>query len=435
MAWVTIANVRGPRGYKGDTGNPLNAAGWAYMVENFDALDGGMTRAPIITHGQSDHIAWGVQDFEGRVGWNAVNDWDGGPTEEGEYAIRKAVGIGDHNHPTLGGGFLDSAFNPSELVHDPAGNVPDWVLQRWASRMGAAGSGGGLGVGDRILLDGQLQRVFPDIANVWGFGSSTMQLLATFLTDKFAGAEFHGEGKGGERAQQIFARHGSTPAMLTVTGGQIPASGTVAVTASNMPTNQFLKPFTGTLAGVSGTLSSTDAQMTFTRATAGAAVTVPDGTPFLPSTLEQVRYSVGLLNAGKNNMSDSGDVIGLVTSLTNAAYDWMGTFIKRVVVMTHFVDSNQTPGSTQFNNVQGVNANILARYGDTAFDLNAYILSSQIWADTGITPTPTDLTQQGNGLKPDSLSQDAAHLNTAANTAVAMRVQEHFAKLGFYLGA
>lgn len=288
---------------------------------------------------------------------------------------------------------------------------------------------------EETVTDEKPQREFPDMANVWGFGSSTMALLGPYLADKFAGATFHPQGSGGERTQHIFARLGSTPARLALSGGRIPATGSVTATAWNMQPSASLKPYTGTLGGVPGVLSSTAKALTFTRSGTGHAVRVPDGTRFIPSTMNEVRNSVTLINAGKNNLRDSGDAIGLVTQLTFAAHDWMAPRIKCCVPMTHFVNSDQGPGSVQFTNVQGVNRNILDRYGELAFDLNAYVLSSQIWDDTNIAPTSRDLQKQAAGMKPDSLSRDVAHLGPAANAAVASRIQDHFVSLGYYPAA
>ena len=275
-------------------------------------------------------------------------------------------------------------------------------------------------------------RLLPDTNHVWGFGSSTMALLGPHLGNKFAGAEFHAQGKGGERAEHIFARMGSTPARISLPGHVIPSSGAVAVKAWNMPASAALMPYIGSLGGVRGALSSTRSAVVFTRTDPGPAHALPAGTPLIPETSNAVRNSVVLLNAGKNNLRDSPAAAGLVNTLTNTAYQWMAPSIKRCVVMTHFVNSNEIVGSLQYTNVQSVNQNILQNYGEVAFDLNAYVLSKDIWEEAGIKPSRTDLRQQGLGVKADGLSRDAGHLNDAANAAVAARIGAHFVSLGYY---
>jgi hypothetical protein len=66
-------------------------------------------------------------------------------------------------------------------------------------------------------------------------------------------------GVGGQNSAEIEARHGGTPALLTVTGNQIPASGPVTVTAytRDLLFNSGISgslSLVGTLAGVAGTL-------------------------------------------------------------------------------------------------------------------------------------------------------------------------------------
>ncbi|HIF6303829.1 TPA: hypothetical protein ACX3LH_006257, partial [Klebsiella michiganensis] len=62
-----------------------------------------------------------------------------------------------------------------------------------------------------------------------------------------------------------------------------------------------------------------------------------------------------------------------------------------------------------------------------------YICSSQIWTDTGITPTTDDLAMQTVGYKPTSLSADSAHLNTTAHKAVVEHViKPKLISLGWY---
>lgn len=277
-----------------------------------------------------------------------------------------------------------------------------------------------------------VQIMFADTTNVWGFGSSTMAFLGSHLADKFVGATFHAQGKGGERAQHIFARMGSAPALISMRSSVIPSSGAIPVRAWNVPPSRSLRPFSGSLAGIQGVLSSNDSTLFFTRTEPGAPHALISGTPFMPTTSSAVQNSVLLLNAGKNNLRDPGDPVSLVNTLTNEAYEWMSPHIKRCVVMTHFVNSDQDPGSRQFVNVQLVNQNILQTYADVAFDLNAYVLSSEIWAESNIRPTREDLRQQARGVKPDSLSRDAGHLSKAANAAVAARIGAHFIALGYY---
>ncbi len=433
MAWVIIANVRGPRGLKGDQGDPLNQAGWDYMKANYDALDGSDARAPIFGGRDSgvNHVHSDSQNFET---WLGSRDTDGGPTDYSEFHLRNRLGIHDSDGQFIG--LTDSAFFYSELRVDKSTlQVPADVLNAWGNRAGwGGGSGSGLAVGDMVLdSDGNPQLAFPNVGSIAGWGSSTMQLLGPFLEIAFTdtGATVHGEGRSAERVEHTAARIGSYPALLTVTGGNIPASGSVVVTASNMETMAALKPFTGWLNGVHGTLASTASEITFTRATAGSTVPVAPGTSFISELGQEYRNGVVLLNIGKNSLRTVGSSAKVI-EYTDNTIKWFSPMIKRVLVIGQFVDSDQTPGGLQDVEVTAVNNHQRSKYGQWFFDLRAYLTGTQVWADTGITPTSTDLQQQADGLKPGSLSVDAAHLNSTANTAVANAIRAHVNNLGWY---
>lgn len=315
------------------------------------------------------------------------------------------------------------------------GKIPDWIMDRWAQRIASRighGSGAGFAKGDRYINSaGDLVPAFPITDHIVGWGSSSMEYGGPELAAAFPEATFHNEGKGGEWSSQIAARMGAIPALLTVTGGSIPASGPVTVTSTNMVTNQYLKPFTGALAGVPGTLSSTASTLTFTRTAPGSVVPVPAGTPFIPAVPEDYRQYVGFLWAGKNNLWTAGQA-SVVVADTRAMFEHFTPFVKRILVFNHFVHTSQGTGTTLHSQVQAVNTAYKAMYGDLCFDVNGYILSSQIWADTGINPTPTDLQQQADGVKPVSLSSDDGHLNSTAEVAVANRARAYASQLGYY---
>ncbi|AIY01221.1 hypothetical protein ART_1622 [Arthrobacter sp. PAMC 25486] len=430
MPWVTIGNVRGPRGHQGVPGDPLNQAGADFMVKNFDFLTGWDKRAPIIGGKGPIFVA---TDRNSKETWLGARGEDGGPTDTALWHMQNRLGVHQHPDASVSWAVTDAAWRYTEMRLDNEGNVPDAVLQRWASRMGAA-TGSGLATGDRyITSDGSLSPVFPDVKNITIWGSSSAERIGAALSSALAstGATFHNEGKGAETSQHISARLGSVPALLTVAGGSIPASGPVTVTASNMGNSAEMKPFVGALNGVKGQLTSTSTVFTFTRSTPGETTSVVAGTAFIPTIGTASRQHVTFLWMGKNNLSGSGSA-PLVIEQTNKAFDYLSPMVKRVLVLGHFVDTAQSSGSTQWTNVRTVNAALAARYGDLFLDVDAYLSSPQLWTDTGITPTSNDLVQQGNGIKPDSISHDSGHLNAAGYTAVSALIRKKLSALGWY---
>lgn len=348
--------------------------------------------------------------------WLGANKIDGGPSSWAQKIMQHYFGITTVQDETSMFSVVSEDHLRTDLTLDAEQGVfAEFVIKRMAPRIGNYLDLGSGAVGDRMLIDGKFIPAYPDTSNVTIWGSSTAELLAAFLASLFKG-QFHAEAKSGERAEQIFARLGSSPALINAV--TIPASGSVVASASNMLTNQYLKPFTGTLAGVPGTLSSTATEMTFTRTTAGSAVNVPAGTPFIPDVGNASRQHVTILDGGKNNVYDSGDVPAKVNSLFDQAFAYLTPAIKRVAVMTMFVDSNQPPGSVSYVNVKAINEHRRNTYGDLVYDLEKYLLSPQLWVDAGITPTSTDLTQQANGVKPSSVSMNDGHLSSAGNAAV-----------------
>ncbi|AIX99761.1 hypothetical protein ART_0163 [Arthrobacter sp. PAMC 25486] len=417
-------------GKPGPPGDPLNQAGADFMVKNYDFLTGWDRRAPIL--GGDGHL-FVATDRTSRETWIGARREDGGPTDLSLWHMQNRLGIHQHADASVSWAVLDAAWRYTEMQLNNDGNVPDEVLRRWASRMGAA-TGSGLAVGDRYVnSDSSLSPVFPDVKNITIWGSSSAERIGTALAAALAGtgATFHNEGKGAETSQHISARLGSVPASLTVSGGSIPASGAVTVTAANMPNSAEMKPFTGTLNGVRGTLSSTSTVFSFTRTTAGAATPVTSGTAFIPIVGTASRQHVTLLWTGKNNLSGAGSA-PLVTDQTHAAFNYLSPLVKRVLVLGHFVDTAQTSGSTQWTNVRTVNAALAALYGDLFLDVDAYLCSPQLWVDTGISPTPTDLQHQADGIKPPSIAHDSGHMNAAGYTSVSALIRTKLISLGWY---
>jgi lysophospholipase L1-like esterase len=332
-----------------------------------------------------------IPDAAGNRTFLEANDVNGGPTEYSAELIRAALG------PATGSDFLAT----DTYVHNSGDVVP---IAHDMTRMA-----------------------------IWGsstFGSGFGYFAAPFQAE---GVTVYSGGKMGEQATHIGARLGSTPALLTVTGGSIPASGAVTVTASNMTASSWLKPYTGWLAGVHGTLSSTDTVITFTRTASGTATAVTAGLKFMPEEGEAHRSDVTLLNTGKNDLNIGASAESVI-ALTDAAHDYIGPLAKRVIVVGHFMSQGVPAGNEMHTRLKAIHAAHAKRYGPRFVDMGAYLSSAQVWTDTGITPTLADLDEQSWGNKPPSLTPpgDPAHLNAAGYTAVANLIKARAVALGWY---
>lgn len=260
-----------------------------------------------------------------------------------------------------------------------------------------------------------------DTSKISGWGSSTMEYLAPYLSTTAAGfgAGYYDGGDAAARAASILARQGSAPALVSFPGGTAPASGSVSVSVGNVSSSAAIKSFSGTFDGTSvgGSLSSSSTTWTFTRDGTGSATPVADGTAFLPTEGMANRYSIQLLNIGKNDLT-SGASAQSVADAVATAYNWIPTSDKKAMVLGFFVDSGTAGGAAVRTRINDANNALRTTYGADFIDIGAYVTSAQIWTDTGIKPTATDLAQQALGNLPPSLAADRQHLNGIANAAV-----------------
>lgn len=275
-----------------------------------------------------------------------------------------------------------------------------------------------------------------------GWGSSTVQGLATELaamaTSRYA--TYYNGGVGGQLTQHITARLGSRP-LITAGAVTIPASGVSAEFSISNINNHFSNlSYLATLGGIQGTFerkTGTVDKYLFTRTTSGSETIVPAGSKVLPVNGLANRQAVTILNIGKNDLT--GNITGAatlaqVTQWSDEAYDWLGALGRFTLVLGHFVDTNTPAVDSSRTNVQALNAHNKARYAGRFIDLYAYLTGPQVWTDTGITPTSTDLAQQAIGNKPPSLSSDDLHLNAAGYAAVRALISAKLLELGWGTG-
>ncbi|UPK64674.1 hypothetical protein MYP14_04740 [Rhodococcus pyridinivorans] len=270
-------------------------------------------------------------------------------------------------------------------------------------------------------------------------GSSTTAGLAPHLTSLLSErgvSHLVSYARGSWQLSHQAAVTGTRP--IAVAALTIPAAGSVDVQLINMPESNnatIYMHLPGTLAGIPGALSSLAGSptWTFTRSTPGAAVNVPEGTEFTPTPLQERRRDVIFLNPGKNtitqNLADWGVERQII--LAEKMADDLGIAEGRVLFIGHFVNTATSADHATRTKINKFNDHFAAKYGERYFDLNGYLTSTQVWTDTGVTPTQADLDEQALGNKPPSLSSDNGHLNTVGYTAVAARLVDRAASLGW----
>ena len=334
----------------------------------------------------------------------------------------------------LAAAVIDSAERLTWLAASAVdGGMPDWVADHVADRIAARLNISAALPSDRALIGGEVVPILPDMTRMAGWGSSTMEYMGAEIAAEMGGlgVSYYNGGDAGVLASHTLAQMGARPALLTVVGGQIPASGPVSVTASNMTASSQMRAFAGTLAGVHGSLSSTQTELTFTRSAGGEVVAVSADTPFLPTVGPQYRDAINLLNIGKNDVYNV-DLAPLVVAKTAEAFAYSRPFFRRNVVVGHFVNRDSPDVSPIRTSVLEINAAYAAQYGPLYFDLQAYVTGQQVWVDAGLTPTADDLSYQLRGNKPPSLSLDDGHLNAVGDAAVAKALRRFAVNLGWY---
>lgn len=426
-----------------------------------------------------------IQDFPkvARAGFERVAEVLAGGMTEGQTATVErlaAVAISEKlDDATLvrggtegltqeaAGGFIGDNDRLTDLVVDAAGNVPEFVMQRWAKRLGTdqavkgavqghttAAAGGFVGDNDRLteLVVDAAGNVPSHVLSRWAarmniavpdFVSSSLPIVT--VGDSQTGAVYDNTrwpsvmadalnlppsdvrncGYPGETSVAIAAKMGAVPAVWP-TGGTIPAAGPVdVILKDHVQMMLYWAAMPCTLAGVPGTLRrhpdqpggtpSTDYPAQFTRTTAGTAVKVPPNAPFLPENFS-LRGNMTILMVGRNNTHD----IPRVLADTRALVENLTALDKKYLVLS------QINGNTRL-----INEGLAADYGPRYLDVKSYLASRQAIADAGLTPTQADLDAIASGTVPPVFLTDAVHMNGTGLTRQGHFVAQHIIAKGW----
>ena len=259
-------------------------------------------------------------------------------------------------------------------------------------------------------------------AGAGGNGTTYPSVLQSLLTAAGKTAVVRNAGVGGETSVTITARTGATPFIVDVSGGQIPASGGVTITfrpINGQPVAPLLQgtgtggSFTGSLAGVPGTITQSGGVYTFTRTTAGTAVTANRPLPFRTDFSEARRGDIALIWIGQNGPSNTRaieDARAIVEHLT--------ALNKRYLVISR-------PTSTDADDAAWFSA-----FGRRFVAIRAYMVEFGL-QDAGITPTSQDLADIAAGRIPSSLRVDAVHWTAAGYTVMGNVIFNRLNELGW----
>ncbi|NKJ43185.1 hypothetical protein [Novosphingobium sp. SG720] len=234
-----------------------------------------------------------------------------------------------------------------------------------------------------------------------------------------------GFGVNGQTARQAAARYGARPVYVALTGDQIPATGSAALTAiSESPITPGLPNLViaGTLANVAGKLSwdQNTGIFAFTRSAAGAAVAVAPGTRFYPTGAGVGSGAIvpyqwdGLLIAwaARNSYYEAESIIENLELIVAAQMP----LSKRFFVPLCLYSNEDGIGTSNRQVIDRTNAMIKARWPKNWIDFNGPLQnagngSAQDLADIAAGYTPTSLRIKDS----DGTTVDFLHTNAAGN--------------------
>lgn len=237
-------------------------------------------------------------------------------------------------------------------------------------------------------------------------------------------------GRSGDTTDEVLIRMGIHSLWFAVTGGSIPASGAVAVTTRFNGYIPRDRVYTGSLAGILGTLAFTYSSKTwtFTRSTAGTATPVTGASPLPTHVLftnnqTVVKQSAIVFWADRND--DDFLVTGLEGNSTDHSLanhrrvlDYMPAGDKRVLFLGPTLNLDEKVGTAGYNRVWDRIAKMKALFPGSFYSVQEYVLGPGL-ADAGITPTPADLAAISNKEMPPSamIAGDKTHMNKAMANA------------------
>lgn len=259
-------------------------------------------------------------------------------------------------------------------------------------------------------------------AGAGGNGTTYPGVLQSLLISNGHAGTVRNSGVGGETSVTIAARAGAYPFIIDVTGGSIPASGSVSITfrsINGQPTQPLLQgssSMVGMLDDVPGTVSQSGGVYTFTRTAAGTSIVADRPLAFYRDDNKLRQGDIAIIWIGQNGPSNTRaieDALAIVQSLT--------ALNKRFLVISK-------PGGTSSSNTD--DAAWFAEFGRRFLPVRQYMVEFGL-QDAGITPTSQDLIDIAAGTVPTSLRVDSVHWTAAGYTILGNLLFNRLKEMGW----
>ena len=253
-----------------------------------------------------------------------------------------------------------------------------------------------------------------------GIGASNPYLSYPAQLELLTGRKTFNGGVSGQTSDQIAAREGGAPALLTLPNNTLPASGPVVIQAqTTLPiTSEGPGPITGTIRGFHGTLNyeaGSTPRLVFTRDDVGIRETIPAQTPFYPDTFAR-EAQINVFWMGQNNFYDPPGVKSDIAK--SVAFLSKDTFI----VMSLLNAGDESIGTWQYDTLAQINADLAQTYPGHFLDIRKILVNKYDPAN------PQDVRDHKNDVPPSSLRNDNEHLNDKGYGIVAREIADFVAK-------
>ena len=285
---------------------------------------------------------------------------------------------------------------------------------------GCSGGSGGIG-GDASPSGGLSIATWGD-STTSGIGAIAGQSYPEQLQSITGRVVFNG-GVSGQTSDQIAARAGGSPALLTFPDNTVPGSGPVTVAAQStfLVTEEGPGPITGTIGALHGTLSyqsGSNPVLVFARDDSGSAVSIPAQSPFLPDTFGREAY-INVFWMGQSNFYETSQILADIAN----SIGFLTT--QKFIVLSILNAQNEGVGTAPYNAIMQLNAQLARTYPNNYLDIRQILVNRY---DPG---NAQDLRDYANDTAPESLRTDNDHLNERGYGIVAQEVADFINRQGW----
>ncbi|MEV8193900.1 fibronectin type III domain-containing protein [Rhodococcus pyridinivorans] len=255
-------------------------------------------------------------------------------------------------------------------------------------------------------------------------------------------------GIGGQTSTEVAIRTGGIIPLLTLAGNQIPADTTPVSVTAIQPSGDYRTngsssyTYPGTLAGVPGTLTETlQAQgsnpvWTFTRTTAGDAVTVLPSTPFLV-TNDAYEDETTVIMCAQNNLYTVDASMRSVMRDIEAIVGTLTPVVKRFLIVGEFTfptDGDDATGGplARRNKMLAINAERAARWPANFYDLRRDFIDIGMQVG-GLVPSSDDISKINHDTTPLGILKSEAdtHPNATGYAVVGKLIAKQLVARGW----